>query len=127
MHTFARHDAWCFDINNPALGRFDRAFAINRIAQRINHPAQQALANRHIDNRFGPLNRVAFFDVAVIAEDHHADIISFEVQGHAFDTIGKFNHFPGLDIIKTIDPGDAVADGKHLADFGDFCFFAKIP
>ena len=64
--------------------------------------------------------------VAVVAEDHDADIVAFEVERHAFDAAGELDHLAGLDIVEAVDAGDAVADRQHLADFGDFGFLAEI-
>src|SRR5271154_4001781 len=39
--------------------------------------------HRHVDDRAGPRDGVAFADLLVVAEDHHADIVGFQVQRHA--------------------------------------------
>ena len=109
-----------------ALGRLDRALAIDRIAERVDDAAEQALADRDVDDGAGALDGVAFLDVAVIAEDHDADIVGFEVERHALDAARELDHFAGLHIVEAIDAGDTVADGEHLADFGDFGFLAEI-
>ncbi len=72
------------------------------------------------------LTDVAFLDVAVVAEDHDADIVDLEVQRHAARAVGEFDHLAGLDLVEPIDAGDTVTDGKHLADFGDFGFLPEI-
>src|SRR5690606_37944152 len=38
----------------------------------------------------------------------------------------ELDEFAGLHVIEAIDAGDTVADGKHLADFGDFRLLAEI-
>src|SRR6185503_2211710 len=47
--------------------------------------AEQALADRGVDDRAGALDGVAFLDAAVGAEDHDADIVGLEVERHALD------------------------------------------
>ena len=32
----------------------------------------------------------------------------------------ELDHFAGLDVVETVSARDAVADGQHLADLGDF-------
>ena len=104
----------------------DRALAVDRIAERIDHAAEQALADRHVHDGAGALDGVAFLDGAVVAEDHDADIVAFEVQRHALDAAGKLDHLAGLHIVEAVDAGDAVADRQHLADFADLGFLAEI-
>src|SRR5690606_10562984 len=61
-----------------------------------------------------------FLDVAVAAEDDDADIVDFEVQRHAADTARELDHFTSLDVVQTVNAGNTVTDGKHLAYLGDF-------
>ena len=61
-----------------------------------------------------------------VAEDHDADIVDFEVERHAADAVGELDHLARLDIVEAVDAGDAVADRKHLADFGDLGLVAEV-
>ena len=97
----------------------DRALAVDRVAERVDDAAEQALADRHVDDGAGALDGVAFLDLAVGAEDHDADIVALEVERHAADAAGELDHLAGLDVVEAVDAGDAVADREHLADFGD--------
>ena len=49
-----------------------------------------------------------------------------EVERHAADAARELDHLAGLDVVEAVDAGDAVADGQHLADFGDLGFLAEI-
>ena len=100
--------------------------AVDRVAERVDDAAEESLADRHLDDRAGALDGVAFLDVAVGAEDHDADIVALEVQRHAADAAGKFDHLAGLDVVEAVDAGDAVADRQHLADLGDLRLVAEI-
>ena len=71
------------DLDQPALGRFDRTLAVDGVAESVHHAAEESLADRHIDDGGGALDEVAFVDVAVLAEDHHATLSAFEVERHA--------------------------------------------
>src|SRR5690606_18843574 len=126
MHRLAGNDARGLHVDAAALGRLDRALAVDRIAQRVDHAAEQAGANRHFHDSARTLYRVAFLDVAVVTENHDADIVDLEVQGHSADATGELHHLTGLDIVQAVDAGDTVTDRKHLADFGNFGFLAEI-
>ena len=104
----------------------DRPLAVDRIAERVDDAAEQALADRHFDDGAGALDGLAFLDLAVGAEDHDADIVAFEIERHAAHAALELDHLAGLDIVEAIDAGDAVADRQHLADFGDLRFLAEI-
>src|SRR3546814_2994204 len=72
-----------------ALGVFDRALAVDRVAEAVDDTAEKALADRHVDDGARALDGVAFLDGRVGAEDHDADIVGLEVQGHALDAADR--------------------------------------
>ena len=120
VHRAARNDTRCLHVHASAFGDIgERAFAVDRIAQRVHDATEQALTDWHVHDGAGALDRVAFLDVLVGAEDHDADIVVLKVQRHALDGTGKLHHLAGLDIVEAIDAGDAVADAEHFADFAD--------
>ena len=96
------------------------------LPRRVDDAAEQALADRGVDDGAGPLDGVAFLDAAVGTEDHDADIVGFEVERHALDAARELDELTGLHVVEAIDAGDTVADAEHLADFGDFGFLAEI-
>src|SRR4051794_2757421 len=126
VDRFARNDAGGLDVDAHALVGLDRALAVDRIAERIDHAAEQALADRRVDDGAGALHRLAFLDLAVGAEDHDADIVGLEIERHAAGAVLELDHLAGLHVVEAVDAGDAVADGQHLSDFGHLGLLAEI-
>ena len=75
----ARRDA----LERVALVRLHRALAVERLAQRIHHAPDQRIAHRHGHNLVRALDRVAFANFGVVAEQHRADLVFFQVQRDA--------------------------------------------
>src|SRR4051794_40842769 len=126
VHRLARDDAGRLDVDAHALLGLDRALAVDRIAERVDHAAEQALADRGVNDGPGALDGLAFLDLAVGAEDHDADIVGFEIERHAAGAVFELHHLAGLDIVEAVDAGDAVAHGQHLSDFGNLGLLAEI-
>src|SRR5208337_1230598 len=126
FHAFARENAGRFHVDALFHIGLDRPFAVDRIAEAVDHAAEQAFAHRHFHDGAGPLDGVAFLNRPVFAKNNDADIVGCEVQRHAPDAAGKFNHFTGLDIVETINASDTVAHGEHLPDLRYFCFLTEI-
>src|SRR5258705_972254 len=126
VNRLARNDAGRLDVDALAFRGLDRALAVDRIAERIDHAAEQALAHRSVDDGAGALDGLTFHDLAVGAEDHDADVVGLEVERHAAGAVLELDHRAGLDVVEAVDAGDAVADGQHLPDFGNFSLLPEI-
>src|SRR5262249_39499702 len=104
----------------------ERALAVDRIAEAVDHAAEQPAADRCVDDGAGALHRIAFLDVAVVAEDDDADVVGLEVERHAANAAGELDHLAGFHLVEAVDAGDAVADRQHGADFGHIGFDAEV-
>ena len=104
----------------------DRPLAVDGIAERVDHAAEQALADRHVHDGARALDGLALLDLAVVAEDHDADIVGLEIERHAAHAVLELDHLAGLHVVEAVDAGDAVADRQHLADFGDLGLLAEV-
>ena len=101
------------------LDRFDGRSAVHGLTQGIDHAADKLVAYGHGRNAARALDRVAFANLLVFAEQHHADIVFIQIEGHAHDVVGKFEQFARHGVFQAVYPGDTVTGLDHRADFSD--------
>src|SRR3546814_18167666 len=83
VHRFPWDDARRLHFHALALGVFDRALAVDRVAEAVDDTAEKALADRHVDDGARGLDGVAFLDGRVGAEDHDPTLFGLEAEGQA--------------------------------------------
>ena len=101
------------------LLRGDRPLAVDRLAERVHHAADHLLADRHRDDAARALHDVAFGDGLVLAEEHRADAVLFEVQRDAEDAVRELEHLARHGVVDAVHARDAVAHRDDRADLGD--------
>ena len=109
-------------LDRQELLRGDRPLAVDRLAERVDDASEHLVADRHRDDAAGALDRIAFLDFLVVAEQHCADAVFFEVQRDAEDALGELQHLAGHGPLDAVHARDAVTDGNDGADFGDVHF-----
>ena len=105
----------------------DRALAVDRLTQGVDHATDQLGADRHFQNAARALDGIAFGDVLVLTQNHGADGVALEVQGQAESGGavrggGEFQHFALHHVGEAVDATDAVGHRNHRtlgARFGD--------
>ena len=129
-HRVDRHDAGLHrladraapdDAGGQLLDRIgdvagDRPLAVERLAERVDDAAEQALADRHLQQPAGGADFVAFLQLRVVAEDDRADLGLVEVQRQAGDAAAEVEHLVQHHVAEPLDVGDAVADLADRAD-----------
>ena len=88
-------------------------------AERVDDAAEHRVADRHRDDARRALDRVAFLDLPVVAEQHGADAVLFEVQRNAEDAVRELEHLAGHRALDAVHARDTVTERDHAADFGD--------
>ena len=99
-------------------GGLDRALAVDGVAERIYHAAEQFAAYRHFEDALRAAGGHAFGEALVVAEHHAADGIALQVQRHANKTAGELDHLAVPGPGEAMDAHDAVRDGDHRAFVG---------
>ena len=77
------------------VARLDRPLAVDRLPERVDHAAEQRLADRHLGDAAGAPDLVAFLDGLLLAEDGGADVVLLEVQHDAVDAVRELDQLAG--------------------------------
>src|SRR5712692_8059196 len=116
LHRAAVHDARGVTLDRPKLVGADRALGVHRLAERVDDPTGQRLADRHLGDPVRPPDDVAFLDERVVAEQHRADLFLLEVEDHPDDVAGELEQLARHRPLEPVDARDAVADLDDAAD-----------
>ena len=87
----------------------DVAEAVDRVAERVDDPAEEAVADRDREDLAGAADLLALLDAAELAEDDDADLADVEVQRQAERAVLEAQQLVGHDAGQALDAGDAVA------------------
>ena len=101
----------------------DGPLAVQRLAQRPDHAAQEGVPDRHGQDLAGPLDLLALLDLVELAEDDHADLADVQVERQAPDAVLEHEQLAGHGRRQALDPRDAIAaldDGAYLFPRGAF-------
>ena len=105
-----------FDRTLVRLGRLDRPLAVDGVAQRVDDAPDECHAGRDRDHAPGRLDRVAFLDLGLVAEDDGADVVLLEVQCDARGATRKLEQLVHHALVEAVDARDAVTDLEDRAD-----------
>ena len=96
-------------LERAQLGVLDRALAVERLAERADHAAEERVTDRDRQHLAGPLDPLAFLDLAEVAEDDDADLAHVQVQRQAAGAVLELEQLVRHRGRQSLDPGDAVA------------------
>ena len=80
---------------------------------------EQGVADGHVDDRAGPLDRLALLDLLPLAEERDADVVLLEVERDPDDAVLELEPLERDAVLEPVHAGDAVADLEHGADLGE--------
>ena len=118
VHRLAAGDARCLDLHTAGLHIGERTLAVDRLAERVDDTAQQAVADGHGQDVAGGDHGLAFLDAFDVAEDHGADRILVEVEGETDETVLEAEHLVDRRVGQARHARNAVADLEHPTDGG---------
>ena len=102
-HFFNRRCTRC--LNGP--------LAVNWIAQRIHHTAEQAFAHWHFEDSARTFDSVPLNDMFVIPQHHRANRVPLEIQRQTESVARKFQHLALHGISQTVNARDTVCQADH--------------
>ncbi len=117
VHRLTRDHARCNLFNHVGHLGVNRAFAVDRLTQRVDHTTLEFGAHRHFQNTARALDGVAFGNVLVSAQNHGADRITLQIQcqtvaGLAVGVGREFQHFALHHVRKAMDAANTVGHGN---------------
>ena len=86
------------DLHRPSQVTDDGPLAVERIAQRIDDPADEGITDGNLEQLARGADLVPFGDIEIFAENNDANRILLEVEGHAAHLgADKLDHLAGHD------------------------------
>ena len=118
MDRLALHDAGGLELElADTLGR-DRAEAVDRVAERVDHAAEVAVTDRDGEDLTRAGDFLTGLDAGEVAEDDDADLVLVEVQRETLGAVGEGHELVRHDAGKSLDVSDAVGGVDDGADLG---------
>jgi hypothetical protein len=87
-----------------------------RLAERVDDTAEQRGPTGPRARGRCVLTLVALLDLEVVAQDDRADVVLFEVEGHAERSVRELDHLVGHHVLEAVDARDPVTDLQDGAD-----------
>ncbi len=105
-------------LEGQGLRGLDRALAVDRHTQWVDHPADELLADRNLEQSPRRAHLVALVQVPELAQDHGANLVLLEVEGQPVCLMWKLQKLARHGVLQPVDLGDAVARGDDSAHVG---------
>ncbi len=116
LHRLPLNDGRRLDLQRATALGGDVAKAVDRLAERVDDPAEEAVTDRHRQDLAGALDDLAFFDARERPEDDGTDLAHVEVERDAERAVGEPQQLVGHRRRQALDAGDAVTGFGNAAD-----------
>ena len=114
-YGLTRNNTWRNFFDRGAQLGVDRAFAVNRLTERVHYATTQLWADRHLKDAACALDGVAFGDMFVSTENNGAHRIALKVQRKAVGVAREFQHLALHRIGEAMNTADTIGDRNHSA------------
>ncbi len=108
-------DARCEALDREVVAGRNRPLVVDWLAERIHHAADHGVADRHAQDLARPLDLIALAQVGVVAKQHRAYLVLFEVHGQASDVVRELEKLAVHHLIQAVESRDSVAEGQYRA------------
>ena len=98
------------DLNGEELIGLDRALAVDGVSERVDDAAHHGGADGDGHDLAGPLDDVAFLDLAVVTEQRGTDVVFLKVEDHAHQVAGELEELARHGVLEAIQARDTVTD-----------------
>ena len=117
MHGLAEYDTGglALERHTDFLPRHG-AEAVKRRADRVYHPAHEALAHFYAGDTAQPAHAHILLYEVCLAQQDRAHVVFFQVHDHGFDSAVEFQQFSGLGAVEPVYAGYTVAHREHTSD-----------
>ena len=115
-HRLALHHRGRLHLQHAAFLGLDVAEAVDRSPERVDHAAEEGVADRHREDLAGAPHLLPLLDAVVRAEDDRADVALVEVQRDTEDATLELQQLVRHGRGKTLDVRDAVTGVEDGAD-----------
>src|SRR5260370_30277811 len=106
---YARSDA----LDGDELLGIDGPLVVNRLAERGEHAPHHGIAHRDAHDALRALHLVAFFDLGVIAQQHRAHLVFFQVHGDSRHAVPEANQLAGHHLIQLLTTRHSASQCNH--------------
>jgi hypothetical protein len=121
LHGLARHHAGCLELGRALLAGVDVALAVERVAERVDHTAEQLVADGDVEQLARALDLVALLDPVPLAEQHGADVVRLEVEREPGHVVRQREQLQRHAVVEAVHATDAVGHGQHRPDLREVC------
>src|SRR5438270_12807939 len=123
-HGLAVDDARCQPLQRNGLVATNGPLVVDGLAKRVDHATDHGVTDRHAHDSSGTLDLVPFADLGVVAQEHDANLVLFQVHGDTRHVVRKSEQLSSHDLVQAMHAGNAVTETDHGTHFihGDLGF-----